>query len=170
MKKLFDVSSTKKDTPIDKKSEITNDKKDTTQDQPVIQEKKKRGRPKKVVSNHIKEKETTKKKEVVKEKTNIKSDAKPDKGWKDFSKTKPDALVPCEFYVDTGKEKKDIFTGYIMDAGCTVTDEPYKLVVMRNKYGNLFYREIKGCSDIRNCPNEFPSCSKCPIAKRKLIK
>ena len=169
MKKLFDVSSPKKDIPVDKKENNVETK---NEPQPVT-EKKKRGRPKKFISDPVPENETKKKEKTtkqVKEKSVVVSDAKPDNGWKDYLKSKPEPLVPCEFYVDTGKEKKDIFTGYLMDAGCTVTDEPYKLVVMRNKYGNLFYREIKGCSDIRNCPNEFPKCSKCPIAKRKLIK
>lgn len=92
----------------------------------------------------------------------------PDVGWEDFNHSRPQALKPLEFYVDTGKEKKDIFRGYISRDGSTATDEPYKLTVIRRKYNNLYYREIKGC-DLSQCPNNFPSCENCKNKKQRLI-
>lgn len=84
-----------------------------------------------------------------------------DNEWKDFNTTKPVTMQPVEFYVNMGKSKIDIFRGYIWQPGVTVTDEPYKLVVLRKKYGNLWYREIPGCVDTSNCPGGFPHCEKC---------
>ena len=92
----------------------------------------------------------------------------PDKGWKDIKKSTPNTLTPLEFYVDTGKEKRDIFRGYLRAVGEMVTDEPYKMVVLRRKYDNLYYKEITGCS-LSECPNEFPSCEDCKNKKKRLI-
>lgn len=132
--------------------------------------KKKRGRPKKeTVDIGDKQKQRKKPDTKSKKETVTKTDEHivKEKPWKDFNKTKPECLVPVEFYVNTGKEKKDIFTGYIRIPGETITDEPYKLVVLRKKYGNLNYREIDGCPDLSKCPNGFPHCKECPIAKKR---
>lgn len=131
-------------------------------------EKKKRGRPRKNPVEQPKQEVKTQpvKKETKKEITPKQSNIKPISGWKDFLKQKPDVLIPLEFYVDTGKQKQDIFRGYISQDGLTVTDEPYKLVVLRNKYGNLFYRFIYGCPNLNNCPNDFPSCDLCKRKKK----
>lgn len=136
---------------------LTNDS-----DRPV---KKKRGRPRKIDATEIKQNDKT----VVKyiknqEKSKVtKEVSKPSEHWKSFYKSQPELLVPCEFYVDTGTDKKDIFRGYIKEKGVTCTDEPYKLVVLRKKYGNLFYHEINGCESVDNCPDNFPHCEKCKI-------
>ena len=137
-------------------------------------EKKKRGRPRK---NPIPKKQNTtiekksistdpKKSEIKKEQLPKQSNVKPESGWKDFLKQRPESLIPLEFYVDTGKQKQDIFRGYISQDGLTVTDEPYKLVVLSKKYGNLFYRFIYGCPNLSNCPNDFPSCDLCKRKKK----
>ena len=134
-------------------------------EEPKQEVKRKRGRPKK--SEQVVEVTKEEKKQVVRKVKEQVKQIKKEKPWKDFNKTKPEPLVPVEFYVDTGKEKKDIFTGYIKKVGETITDEPYKLVVLRKRYGNLHYREIDGCHDLSQCPNEFPHCKRCPIAKKK---
>ena len=90
-----------------------------------------------------------------------------DSEWKDFSTNKPELLIPVEFRIDTGKGKYIQFRGYMKEKRVTCTDEPYKLVVLRKKYGNLFYREIPGCTDIQKCPDQFPTCEKCPNHKTK---
>jgi len=113
--------------------------------------KKKRGRPPKSTTVAAE----TKQKKPVKETP-----------WKDFSKSKPEFMHPCEFYVDTGNGKVDIFYGYVEREGINVTDEPYKMRVLRKKYGNLQYREVKGCQSVNDCPNGFPHCDKCK--KKKL--
>jgi hypothetical protein len=138
------------------------------------QEKKKRGRPRK---NPIPEKQNTtiekksistdpKKSEIKKEQLPKQSNVKPESGWKDFLKQRPESLIPLEFYVDTGKEKHDIFRGYISHDGLATTDDPYKLVVLRKRFGNLFYRFIYGCTNLDNCPNNFPSCDRCKRKKK----
>lgn len=125
----------------------------------------------KKLNNSNKKKEDIQKQEKVKSNRTAlgenKSDG-PDVGWKDFVHNRPDVLKPLEFYVDTGKEKRDIFRGYISIDGSTATDEPYKLTVIRRKYNNLYYREIKGC-DLSQCPNNFPSCENCKNKKQRLI-
>lgn len=95
--------------------------------------------------------------------TNLQNDSE----WKDFSANKPEPLVPVEFRIDKGKEKYIQFRGYMKDKRVTCTDEPYKLTVLRKKYGNLFYREIPGCTDIQKCPDQFPTCEGCPNHKTK---
>lgn len=95
--------------------------------------------------------------------TNLPTDSE----WKDFSTNKPELLIPVEFRIDTGKGKYIQFRGYMKEKRVTCTDEPYKLVVLRKKYGNLFYREIPGCTDIQKCPDQFPTCERCPNHKTK---
>ena len=51
--------------------------------------------------------------------------------------------------------------------GETITDEPYKLVVLRKRYNNLYYREIDGCENVLQCPKEFPFCDNCSKRKSK---
>lgn len=137
-------------------------------------EKKKKGRPRK---NPVQEKQdiiteqkstniASKKGEIKKEQLQKQSNVKPESGWKDFLKQRPESLIPLEFYVDAGKEKQDIFRGYISYDGIKVTDEPYKMVVIRKKYNNLFYRTISGCANLDNCPNNFPSCELCKNKKK----
>lgn len=137
-------------------------------------EKKKRGRPRK---NPIPEKQNTtieqkstrtnhEKSEIKKEQFPKQSNVKPESGWKDFLKQRPESLIPLEFYVDTGKEKHDIFRGYISHDGLATTDDPYKLVVLRKRFGNLFYRFIYGCTNLDNCPNNFPMCELCKRHKK----
>ena len=113
--------------------------------------KKKRGRPPKSTTVDVE----TKQKKPVKEAP-----------WKDFSKSKPEFMQPCEFYVDTGNGKVDIFYGYVEREGINVTDEPYKMRVLRKKYGNLNYREIAGCKDVSKCPRQFPDCKNCKNKKK----
>lgn len=138
-----------------------------------------RGRPKKsaeskktqqtVVERSKKKKEVTVNdkqdnlvKDAKKPKSTKKQEIKKSKDcWKSFDQSKPDKMVPCEFYVDTGSEKKDIFYGYISEENLTCTNEPYKLIVLRKKYGNLYYREISGCSSIHECKDYFPDCKHC---------
>lgn len=95
--------------------------------------------------------------------TNLQTDSE----WKDFSTNKPEPLVPVEFRIDKGKGKYIQFRGYMKEKRVTCTDEPYKLTVLRKKYGNLFYREIPGCTDIQKCPDQFPTCEECPNHKNK---
>ena len=134
--------------------------------------KRKRGRPRKTEQTQTK-KESVKNVEKPKEKTKnvrqyIKEELNPDDvGWKDFTKSKPELLQPVEFYVNTGKKKKDIFRGYVKTPGETITDEPYKLVVLRKRYNNLYYREIDGCENVLQCPKEFPFCDNCSKRKSK---
>ena len=127
----------------------------------------KRGRPKKTATVTEPKKETVvkpkQKQQPIKPVTNKRVQNQPDKNgkWRDFNTSKPEYMKPCEFYVDTGKDKIDIFYGYVERAGVTVTDEPYKMRVLRKKYGNLQYREVKGCQSVNDCPNGFPHCDKC---------
>ena len=136
----------------------------------VKEDKPKRGRPKKTATVTEPKNETVvkQKQQPIKPITKKRVQYQPDKNgkWKDFSTSKPECMKPCEFYVDTGKDKIDVFYGYVERAGVTVTDEPYKMRVLRKKYGNLQYREVKGCQSVSDCPNGFPHCDKCK--KKKL--
>lgn len=129
----------------------------------------KRGRPKKnkddVQTLHTKQEKKTKQKKILVTKEKQVTKIKADKGWKDFNRTKPELLQPCDFYVEGNKGKRYEFRGYIKEPGCTVTDEPYYLVVLRKRYGNLFYKEISTCKNVSSCPNEFPNCDKCKLRK-----
>jgi hypothetical protein len=93
-------------------------------------------------------------------KTNDIQDNNDNSEWKSFLTSRPEILVPCKFYVETDK-KKEYFYGYVADHGITCTNEPYKLVVLRKKYNNLYYKEMKDCFSIVNCPNNFPDCEHC---------
>lgn len=122
-----------------------------TQTQP---EKKKRGRPKKSVTEVVVKKEevtATKHTQPKKEKEVV---------WQDYNKTKPETYVPCEFCVKTDKGE-ELFNGYISLDRHLCTNEPYKAIVLRNRFGNMYYRQINGCSDVRLCPGEFPNCKNC---------
>lgn len=134
-------------------------------DKTVKEDKPKRGRPKKTTTVTEPKNETVvkQKQQPIKPVTKKMVQDQADKNgkWKDFSKSKPECMKPCEFYVDTGKDKIDIFYGYVERAGVTVTDEPYKMRVLRKKYGNLHYREVKGCQSVNDCPNCFPNCKTC---------
>ena len=85
------------------------------------------------------------------------------RGWKDYSKTKPGIHVPCDFFIDTGK-KVVSFRGFMQTEKILCTDDPYKATVMRKKYGNMFYKEIKGCT-VEQCESGFPRCESCKKAK-----
>lgn len=143
------------------------DKKEDTKEQTPVKTTH-RGRPKKNKSTtdttQTKSKKKTGQKSILTTETENVTVVKAEKGWKDFNKTKPELMQPCEFYVEGKNGKKYEFRGYIKEPGCTVTNEPYYLVVLRKRYGNLFYKEIKGCTDVRLCPQEFPECKNC---KRK---
>lgn len=102
-----------------------------------------------------KNKSTTKKETVVSDNKTRKTE-----NWKSFDMSKPEQFVPCEFYVDKGTDKKDIFYGYVSHFGSICTNDPYNLVVMRKRYNNLFYREL-GCESFEKCPNFFPDCKNC---------
>lgn len=141
-KSLFDLPQKEQEEPTKKRRRKRKD----VSTEPAVEtvEKPKRGRRKK-------------KQETV----TTKSD------WKNFlTDTKPECLKPLEFYVDTGNGKQDIFRGFIKEPGVTATDEPYKLVVLRRKHGNLYYREIPGCDTVENCPNNFPNCELCGRNKK----
>lgn len=130
-------------------------------------EPKKRGRPKKTVTlettvETFPSTEKKKRERPKKNKETIVQTTKPISDWKEFfSSEKPELMKPLEFYVDTGNGKQDIFRGYRKDEFGVITDEPYKLHVLRKRYHNLYYRYIPGCEDLTNCPEEFPNCEKC---------
>lgn len=100
------------------------------------------------------------KKDCKSNNTIINKQSENDSSWKSFYDSRPEKLAPCEFYVDTGK-KKEYFYAYVSESGLACTDEPYKLIVLRKKYNNLYYREISGCDSVYNCPNMFPNCKNC---------
>lgn len=133
----------------------------------VKEDKPKRGRPKKTATITEPENETVvkpkQKQQSIKPTTKKRVQDQTDKNgkWKDFSTSKPDLMKPCEFYVDTGTDKISIFHGYVERPGVTVTDDFYKIRVLRKKYGNLYYREIDGCDSVNDCPNGFPHCKFC---------
>lgn len=129
-------------------------------------EKKKRGRPKKVVELLSTPVQTEKKRGRPK-KVQEPGTVKVDSDWKNFlTEEKPELLKPLEFYVDTGNGKQDIFRGYRKDSYGIITDEPYKLHVLRKRHNNLYYREILGCDTVENCPNNFPTCEFCGRSKK----
>jgi hypothetical protein len=86
--------------------------------------------------------------------------------WRLYPDNKPEIMKPCEFYVDTGSKKKDVFYGYLADRLSLCTDEPYKMIVLRKKFNNLYFRELKDC-DLSQCPNGFPCCKDCKRSKHK---
>ena len=167
MKKLFDIKSPNDVPPEEPKKKRGRPKKQQIIEEPV-KVVKKRGRPRKEQSEPIVEKpvEKVEKKKVTQKQTQPKP-IKPDRGWKSFNIDDIELLKPCEFYVDTGKETRDIFRGYRAEKYIICTDEPYKLHVIRKRYNNLFYREIVGCASINSCPNMFPNCEKCKIYKER---
>ena len=141
---------------------------------------KRRGRPPKVKTEVVEVKETkkvtTKKENKVVEKKPVEKpipkpehNIKPEKGWKDFDKCKPEILRPCDFYTQDPKGKQYTFRGYILMPGCTITDDPYKLVILRKKFGNLFYKELP-CLTVKECPKEFPDCDNCPKNRKGKIR
>lgn len=138
----------------------------------VEQSKKRRGRPKKnTVVSPITKKESPKnstkigeiKKSVVEKKPT--GTMKPDKGWKDFKKSRPEPLRPCDFYVVDEKDKRYEFRGYVRHHNGVITDHIYELAVIGKRTGNIFYRELP-CDNVSNCPNEFPSCETCKQRKK----
>ena len=122
-----------------------------TQTQP---EKKKRGRHKKSVTEVV----------VKKEEVTITKHTQPKKEkevtWEDYNKSRPETFVPCEFCVKTDKGE-ELFNGYVTLDKNLCTNEPYKAIVLRKRFGNMYYRKINGCSDVRLCPGEFPNCKNC---------
>lgn len=129
-------------------------------------EKKKRGRPKKVVELVSTPVQTEKKRGRPKKIQEPKI-VQIDSSWKDFlTGEKPELLKPLEFYVDTGDGKQDIFRGFRQDSCGMITDEPFKMHVLRKRYRNLYYREIPGCDSVENCPNNFPNCELCGRNKK----
>ena len=104
---------------------------------------------------------------VVEKPKQQKSNVKPERGWKDFNTSKPETLRPCEFYTQDTKGKQYTFRGYILSPGCTITNDPYKLVILRKKFGNLFYKELP-CLTINECPSGFPDCENCKNKKKGL--
>ena len=133
--------------------------------------KKRRGRTKKNTSVTTTKKESPKlgtkigesKKLVVEKKPTV--TVKPDKGWKDFKKSRPEPLRPCDFYVVDEKDKRYEFRGYVRHHNGVITDHIYELAVIGKRTGNIFYRELP-CEDVSNCPNEFPSCENCKQMKK----
>lgn len=149
---LFDLSSSSSEEPKRKGRKSRKSKEEDVPKESVESTKRKRRR---------KSKESEK--PVTPPTTNLQTDSE----WKDFSTNKPEPLVPVEFRIDKGKGKYIQFRGYMKEKRVTCTDEPYKLTVLRKKYGNLFYREIPGCTDIQKCPDQFPTCEGCPNHKTK---
>lgn len=149
---LFDLASSSSEEPKRKGRKSRKSKEEDVPKESVESTKRKRRR---------KSKESEK--PVTPPTTNLQTDSE----WKDFSTNKPEPLVPVEFRIDKGKGKYIQFRGYMKEKRVTCTDEPYKLTVLRKKYGNLFYREIPGCTDIQKCPDQFPTCEGCPNHKTK---
>lgn len=150
------------------------DRKDTQITEPP----KRRGRPPKQEKD-ITSKQNTPKKDSPETTTKIvknkksgekpvpqKSTVKANKGWKDYNTSKPELMHPCEFYTQDDKGKQYMFYGYLESVGCAVTDDPYKMVVLRKKFGNMFYRELP-CKDLSNCKDNFPHCKNCKLNKEK---
>ena len=133
--------------------------------------KKRRSRPKKNTLVHTTKKESPKsgikigesKKSVVEKKPT--GTLKPDKGWKDFKKSRPEPLRPCDFYVVDEKDKRYEFRGYVRHHNGVITDHIYELAVIGKRTGNIFYRELP-CENVSNCPNEFPRCETCKQMKK----
>lgn len=160
-KALFVVGESKQDTSVQVKPKRGRPKKNQVEPVTPIPKKEKRVKKEKVPETVVKE---VKKRGRPKKNPNpveVETPVPQESPWKDFNTSKPALLQPVEFYVDTGKEKKDIFRGFIQYPGFTATDEPYKMCVLRKKYGNLWYREIEGCVDVSNCPDNFPHCDRC---------
>ena len=152
---LFDLSSSSSEEPKRKERKSRKRKEQDVPKESVEPAKRKRRRKGKEQETPVTP--------VTPVETNIPTDSE----WKDFSTNKPELLVPVEFRIDTGKKKYIQFRGYMKGKYVTCTDEPYKLTVLRKKYGNLFYKEIPGCTDIQKCPNQFPTCERCPNRKTK---
>ena len=145
---------------------------DITQDTKEEPPKKKRGRPPKPkeepkVEKSVKTDKNTVEKSVKPPSKTVEKCVTKEKPWKSFDSSRPEKLVPCEFYVDKGTDKKDISYGYVSLNGCLCTDDPYNLIVCRKKYGNLYYREIDGCNSVEQCDNFFPDCKNCTKGKKK---
>jgi hypothetical protein len=154
------------------------DKKDTK----AIEQPKRRGRPPKQKQDKTLKQNTPKKdspkivskigekkklgEKIVEKSTPQKSNVKANKGWKDYNTSKPELMHPCEFYTQDDKGKQYMFYGYLESDGWAVTDDPYKLVVLRKKFGNMFYRELP-CKDLSNCKDNFPHCKTCKLNKEK---
>jgi hypothetical protein len=149
---LFDLFSAPEPVQETKKKRKPRQKKDAPN--PVTE-------PVKDTSPKSKKKATTSK-ETAPKKPKTEFD---ESGWKDFNTSKPEIHIPCDFYIDTGK-KRLTFRGYIQEPGVTCTDDPYKLTVLRRKYGNIKYREILGCK-VEDCPEGFPCCERCKRGKCK---
>jgi len=120
---------------------------------------KKRGRPKKVVT------ETT-----IVTKKDVKPETKRDtpvrqynKKWKPLGKTveeRPAPLKPSEIkFVLSDKTEQFMYVIIGMDGGWVVSDA-YKLHRLREKAIKIFYRELD-CSSFMDCPNDFPDCEHC---------
>lgn len=129
--------------------------------QEVIEpQKKKRGRPKKNPEPVQAQKKDIPKKPIKQD--SKKKDAGIDKSWKPFTDAqKPPVLAPCQFCVSMDGKQSDTAYGYISQDGGIITSDPFVVAVLRKRYGNLYYREVKECPTIFSCPNQFPDCEHC---------
>ena len=192
MKTLFSVNKETESKPIDAKKSAEpvseTPKKEPKKDVSTESAKpKKRGRPPKpktdiveTVKKDDSKKQSKPNKETVKESPK-KTESQPEKKkpsalkvegypkgyWTLYGETKPEEYVPCEFYVDDESGKITVSYGYISHDGGIITDDPYRVVVLRKKYNNLYYHPITECGHVARCPNMYPHCDRCPIMKKK---
>lgn len=85
--------------------------------------------------------------------------------WKSFYSVKPNILTPLECYIDTGS-KREYFYAFLTDEKVLCTNDPYRGIVLRHKYNNMYYREITECK-MTDCENGFPDCKNCKRGKSK---
>ena len=162
-KLLFDIGK-----PSEKKEDTT-----SKTPEPV---KKKRGRPKKIREEVVTVLEQPKRrgrkpKSVIVEKhvetverQTPKQESNP---WQLLTRdTKPELYQPCEFCVMKDDKKIVVAYGYLAMCNAIHTNDSY-LFKMRRKYENLMFRVLP-CSNISECPNEFPNCKNCKNNKKSV--
>lgn len=120
---------------------------------------KKRGRPKKVVT----ETPIVPKKDVKPETKQDTSVRQYNKKWKSLGKTfeeRPAPLKPSEIkFVMPDKTEQFMYVIIGMDGGWIVSDA-YRLHRLKEKAVKTFYRELD-CSNFMECPSDFPDCEHC---------
>lgn len=86
-----------------------------------------------------------------------------DSVWEVYSlDNMPENFRPIEFKT----ARKQLVQGYKVPNGF-ITDTPYFVNESLRIYGHIQWRYIAGCTDLKNCPNEFPRCSICKLHTKR---
>ena len=174
MPKLFETKSTKSTNTDSNKKKVGRPKKVISEDAVKDTNKKSTKKIEKVpntknnksksVSSAPKNTKTTKTiKEPIKKNTKQTEVVNVQRRWHNFITNPPELERPIEF---NSNYKKPIY-GYRTYQGI-ITNTPYYIDKYKKETGNIEWQYINSCKDLSKCPNGFPNCDICDIAKKLL--